>query len=238
MSTGEYAPDSRPAYPTRRADRANPRRASLRRVPRRKRRNRAVRHRTAARSPAARSPQPRPGGPNRGGPNRAGDRPNRSDKPYNQGGMPPVMNFEAKQAQQPRTRQAHRGRTRRGDGRLRRDSMTVAQAETVQKPGAPGAAGGRKTGVVVSVHGNDVFVEVPGGRSQGVLPLQQFEGRKPVVGESVEFDIDHYDAANGLLILTREGSTQVVHDWSGIVYGMVVESPRHRHEQEQDRPDH
>jgi small subunit ribosomal protein S1 len=103
-------------------------------------------------------------------------------------------------------------------------TKTIAQAETVQKPGAPGKAGGRRTGVIVGVHGNDVFVEVPGGRSQGVLPLQQFEGRKPVVGEAVEFDIDHYDAANGLLILTREGSTQIVHDWSQVAYGMIVEA--------------
>ena len=102
---------------------------------------------------------------------------------------------------------------------------TVAQAEMVQKSQPPGkVAGGRKTGVIVGVHGTDVFVEVPGGRSQGVLPLQQFEGRKPVVGETVEFDIDHYDSANGLLILTREGSTQVVHDWSQVTYGMVVEA--------------
>jgi len=104
-------------------------------------------------------------------------------------------------------------------------TKTVAQVETVQKPRAAGTVGGgKKTGVIVGVHGNDVFVEVPGGRSQGVLPLQQFEGRKPVVGEPVEFDIDHYDAADGLLILTREGSTQVVHDWSQVTYGMIVEA--------------
>jgi small subunit ribosomal protein S1 len=104
-------------------------------------------------------------------------------------------------------------------------TKTVAQAETVQKPQAAGKSpGGRKVGVVVSIHGNDVFVEVPGGRSQGVLPLQQFEGRKPAIGESVEFDIDHYDSANGLLVLTREGSAQVVHDWSQVTYGMIVEA--------------
>ena len=104
-------------------------------------------------------------------------------------------------------------------------TKTVAQAETVQKPRAAGTVGGgRKTGVVVGIHNNDVFVEVPGGRSQGVLPLQQFEGRRPVVGEPVEFDIDHYDSANGLLILTREGSAQVVHDWSQVTYGMIVEA--------------
>src|SRR5262245_2391915 len=35
---------------------------------------------------------------------------------------------------------------------------------------AAGTAPARKKGRVLSVHGADVFVEVPGGRSQGVLP--------------------------------------------------------------------
>ena len=181
----------------------------------------------AHRHPRARVRHDRPiagrGGPNRGGPRGGGDRLNRSDKPYNQGGAPPVINFEANK---PNNRELDKLiedelAAAMGDFDV---TKTVAQAEMVQKPGAPGKAGGRKTGVVVGVHGNDVFVEVPGGRSQGVLPLQQFEGRKPVVGETVEFDIDHYDAADGLLVLTREGSTQVVHDWSQVVYGMVVEA--------------
>lgn len=178
----------------------------------------------AAPQPSGKGPPPRGGGPNRGrGGPPGGGRPQRSDKPYNQGGAPPVMNFGALK---PNNRELDKLiedelAAAMGDFDV---TKTVAQAETVQKPGAPGKAGGRKTGVIVGVHGNDVFVEVPGGRSQGVLPLQQFEGRKPVIGESVEFDIDHYDAANGLLILTREGSTQVVHDWSQVTYGMIVEA--------------
>src|SRR5437764_13737823 len=44
---------------------------------------------------------------------------------------------------------------------------------TKKAPGAP--AGGKLKGKIISIHGQDVFVEVPGGRSQGVLPLQQFE---------------------------------------------------------------
>jgi small subunit ribosomal protein S1 len=101
----------------------------------------------------------------------------------------------------------------------------VAQAETQQKPQAAGTVPGqRKKGRIVGVHGKDVFVEVPGGRSQGVLPLMQFEGNTPKVGDEVEFDIDHYDSANGLLILTREGSVQVVTDWSGVALHMVVEA--------------
>ena len=165
-----------------------------------------------------------PGGPNRGGPNRGGDRPNRSDKPYNPGGAPQQLYFGGTK---PNSRELDKLiedelAQAMGDFDV---SKTVAAVETVQKPRAAGTVGGgKKTGVIVGVHGNDVFVEVPGGRSQGVLPLQQFEGRKPAVGEAVEFDIDHYDSADGLLILTREGSTQVVHDWSQVTYGMIVEA--------------
>ncbi|VTR93488.1 30s ribosomal protein s1 : Ribosomal protein S1 OS=Singulisphaera acidiphila (strain ATCC BAA-1392 / DSM 18658 / VKM B-2454 / MOB10) GN=Sinac_5356 PE=4 SV=1: S1: S1: S1 [Gemmata massiliana] len=165
-----------------------------------------------------------PGGPNRGGPNRGGDRPNRSDKPYNPGGAPQQLYVGSTK---PNARELDKLiedelAQAMGDFDV---SKTVAAVETVQKPRAAGTVGGgKKTGVIVGVHGNDVFVEVPGGRSQGVLPLQQFEGRKPAVGEAVEFDIDHYDSADGLLILTREGSTQVVHDWSQVTYGMIVEA--------------
>ncbi len=181
--------------------------------------------------PSTGKPPPRPGGPRPGGPsgpNRGptnrGDRPNRSDKPYNPGGAPQQLFFGG---EKPNNRELDRLIEQElaeamGDFDV---SKTVAAVETVQKPRAAGTVGGgKKTGVVVGVHGNDVFVEVPGGRSQGVLPLQQFEGRKPAIGETVEFDIDHYDAADGLLILTREGSTQVVHDWSQVVYGMIVEA--------------
>jgi small subunit ribosomal protein S1 len=102
---------------------------------------------------------------------------------------------------------------------------TVAQPESRQAAQAPGTAPGqRKRGRIVGVHGKDVFVEVPGGRSQGVLPLQQFEDAPPKVGDVVEFDIDHYDSANGLLILTREGSVQHVTDWSTVALHMVVEA--------------
>lgn len=175
-------------------------------------------------------PPPRPGAPRSGGgsfggnrpPTNRGDRPNRTDKPFNPGGAPPQLYVGA---EKPNNRELDKLiedelAAAMGDFDV---SKTVAAVEQVQKPRAAGASG-RKVGVVVGVHGNDVFVQVPGGRSQGLLPLQQFEGRRPVVGESVEFDIDHYDSANGLLILTREGSAQVVHDWSQVTYGMVVEA--------------
>jgi small subunit ribosomal protein S1 len=93
-----------------------------------------------------------------------------------------------------------------------------------QKPQAAGTPGQRKKGRVVGIHGKDVFIDVPGGRSQGVLPLEQFEGATPKIGQEVEFDIERYDAANGLLVLTREGSAQAVTDWSGLALHMIVEA--------------
>jgi small subunit ribosomal protein S1 len=101
---------------------------------------------------------------------------------------------------------------------------SIAQAEGEQKPKAPGTPGQRKKGRVLSIHGQDVFIDVPGGRSQGVLPLEQFEGVTPKVGDEVEFDIERYDGANGLLVLTREGAAQVVTDWSSVALHMIVEA--------------
>jgi small subunit ribosomal protein S1 len=103
-------------------------------------------------------------------------------------------------------------------------NMDSADTHIGQKPETPAVAGQKKKGRIVGIHGKDVFVEVPGGRSQGVLPLQQFEGKTPKVGDEVEFDIERYDSANGLLLLTREGSAQVVTDWSSVAFGMIVEA--------------
>ncbi len=104
-------------------------------------------------------------------------------------------------------------------------SNTVAQTGPGGRPNAASAASmrGKKKGVVAGVHGKDVFIEVPGGRGQGVLPMEQFD-RRPEVGDEVEFDIERYDAANGLLVLTRQGAVQQITDWSTVSVGMIVEA--------------
>jgi small subunit ribosomal protein S1 len=82
---------------------------------------------------------------------------------------------------------------------------------------------GPKKGKVVRVHGQDVFVDVPGGRSQGVLSADQFSEGVPPPGTEVEVTIEGYDEANGLLLLTRKGAA--VHaDWSTVQIGMTVEA--------------
>ncbi len=80
-----------------------------------------------------------------------------------------------------------------------------------------------KKGKVITIHGPDVFVEVPGGRSQGVLPLLQFPDGPPKPGTEVDIHIEGYDSANGLLILTRRGAA-VIADWSSIAVGQTVEA--------------
>src|SRR6266404_5202538 len=97
--------------------------------------------------------------------------------------------------------------------------------EPAQQRGKPpaGSDQGRKKARVVAVHGNDVFLDVPGGRSQGVLSMVQFPEGAPAVGSEVEIHIEGYDAANGLLLLSRLGAA--VHaDWSSVAAGMLVEA--------------
>jgi small subunit ribosomal protein S1 len=95
--------------------------------------------------------------------------------------------------------------------------------EPEQKPRRREPEDRKKKGRVVSLHAEDVFVDV-GGRSQGVLALNQFPEGKPNIGDTVEVEIEGYDRANGLLLLTRQGAAQRVEDWSSVHEGMIVEA--------------
>jgi small subunit ribosomal protein S1 len=165
---------------------------------------------------------PQPGGPREGGRRQFP----RGERPRTDGTKPPDLTPRDFAAARPNTRDLDRSIEDELAAALEGFDVsgTVAKAETAPRQAQPSGPQARKRGRIVSVHGKDVFVEVPGGRSQGVLPIQQFEGKAPVVGEEVEFDIEGYDAANGLLRLTREGSAQVVTDWSSVQRGMVVEA--------------
>jgi small subunit ribosomal protein S1 len=82
---------------------------------------------------------------------------------------------------------------------------------------------GKKIGTIISIHPPDIFVDIPGGRSQGALTMEQFPEGPPKVGDKVEVSIEGYDPTNGLLILSRQG-TAVHADWSSVAEGMVVEA--------------
>jgi small subunit ribosomal protein S1 len=82
---------------------------------------------------------------------------------------------------------------------------------------------GPKKGKVYRVHGGDVFIDLPGGRSQGVLPSTQFPEGVPPIGTEVEVHIDGFDAANGVLLLSRKGAA-VEADWDSVAVGLIVEA--------------
>jgi small subunit ribosomal protein S1 len=85
----------------------------------------------------------------------------------------------------------------------------------------PKPEAGPKKGKVISVRGKDVFVDV-GGRTQGVLAVQQFPEGPPEIGTEVEVHIEGYDP-DGFLLLNRQGAA-VEADWSSVATGMTVEA--------------
>ena len=101
---------------------------------------------------------------------------------------------------------------------------TLAEPEKEKGPKSDKPASNRKTGTVISIHGADIFVEIPGGRAQGMLSAMQYPEGAPVVGSVIEVDIAGYDGANGLLKLSRCGAAQAVSDWSSVSLGMTVEA--------------
>jgi small subunit ribosomal protein S1 len=68
-----------------------------------------------------------------------------------------------------------------------------------------------------------VFIDLVGGRSQGVLQLMQFPEGPPAIGQEVEVTIEGFDNANGLIILSRKGAVMQA-EWSSVAEGMVVEA--------------
>ncbi len=78
-------------------------------------------------------------------------------------------------------------------------------------------------GKVYRVHGDDVFVEIPGGRTQGLLSLQQFPEGPPAPGTEVDVHIEGFDPSNGVYLLSRKGAAVEV-DWSSVTTGMIVEA--------------
>src|SRR5438046_2487507 len=81
---------------------------------------------------------------------------------------------------------------------------------------------GRRKGRSVRVGKDEVFVDF-GGKSQGIVPILQFEDKEPVVGEEMEFDVERYDAREGLLILNRKGATATNVSWENLEVGQIVE---------------
>jgi len=101
--------------------------------------------------------------------------------------------------------------------------LSASQAEHPDA-GAEGAtAEGVQRGAVVAVHGDDIFVDL-GGKRQGLLPAAQFEDEPlPEPGDEIEFTIEGFDHADGLLLLSRKGAVLAA-TWETLEEGQIVEA--------------
>ncbi len=80
---------------------------------------------------------------------------------------------------------------------------------------------GKQTGTIVSMHNDDVFVEL-GARRQGVLSLHQFK-EPPQIGDTVQVKVVGGENEDGLLQLTLPGAAmEVSGDWLSLTTGSVV----------------
>ncbi len=101
-------------------------------------------------------------------------------------------------------------------------------------PDAPAGGTGREgpqrfipemvRGRIARIHGDDVFIDVAGidGKNQGVVPLLQFE-RPPRLGAIMDFVVQRFEEAEGLMILSREGAVSRA-TWEQLQKGSIVEA--------------
>jgi len=79
-----------------------------------------------------------------------------------------------------------------------------------------------RTGRIVTVRGDDVFVEL-GTREQGVVSAKQFE-QLPDAGAALEVIVRRFNADEGLYELTIPNAATEVGDWEDLHEGMTVEA--------------
>lgn len=84
------------------------------------------------------------------------------------------------------------------------------------------AAPGARPGKVVAVRGKSVFVDL-GAKSEGVVPIEQFQDKVPHVGDMIDVVIDRFDTDEGILILSLKGAA-VDANWENLHKGMIVEA--------------
>lgn len=102
-------------------------------------------------------------------------------------------------------------------------SMNLASLMDTDLPsGGAAQAEGVRRGRVVSIQGDDIFIDL-GGKSQGVLPTSQFrDGKLPAEGDVIDVTVERYDPDDGLLLLSREGAVRAA-TWTGLHSGQIVE---------------
>ncbi|MFP3937822.1 MAG: S1 RNA-binding domain-containing protein [Phycisphaerae bacterium] len=103
------------------------------------------------------------------------------------------------------------------------EDLLAAEEAQQSRPPERGDEGQKvRTGRVIAVQGDDVFVDL-GGKDQGVLPAEQFEDEPlPEPGSEVEVTVEGTNEDEGLLILSRKGAVLAA-AWDRLEKGLVVE---------------
>ena len=97
-----------------------------------------------------------------------------------------------------------------------------APRQPVKDPSAPPAGKGVRTGRIISIQGDDIFIDM-GGKSQGVLSASQFEDEPlPAEGDTIEVTIEGYKGDEGLLLLSRQGAVMAA-AWETLEEGQILE---------------
>jgi len=81
---------------------------------------------------------------------------------------------------------------------------------------------GTSIGKVICVRGKSLFVDL-GGKSEGVIPLDQFEGEIPAPGAQIEVIVDHFDTSEGIQHLRLKGAA-IEASWENLREGVIVEA--------------
>lgn len=80
-----------------------------------------------------------------------------------------------------------------------------------------------RRGRVVRVSKDDIFVDF-GGKSQGVASVLPYGDSIPEVGTELDFLVERYSDAEGVLVLTKPGATAANVSWENLEVGQAVEA--------------
>jgi small subunit ribosomal protein S1 len=106
-----------------------------------------------------------------------------------------------------------------GSPRVPRSDRTPVSPLDRGQEGRPGP----RTGKVISVRGKNIFVDL-GGKSEGIIPLEQFEGGDvPQPGSTIEVVVDRFDPEEGVQLLRLKGAA-IQANWENLRKGVVVEA--------------
>ena len=97
----------------------------------------------------------------------------------------------------------------------------LSQSDAISKQDAL-EADSQHTGRVLTVRGDDVFVEL-GGREQGVVSIRQFV-EPPAPGDKVGVRVVRFNREEGLYELAPTRAAAKVADWGDLAEGMIVDA--------------